>query len=389
MHLVENYALAAGVKISEPHIDPLFYPVPEGKYIVLHASSGMKSKNYDHYNEVLKLIEKYIEKENIQIVQIGEESDKRIKGTIDYLGKTNLRQTFYVIQKSCLLLGNDSFSSHVSSFLRIPTVTLFGASLPETCKPYWHDKEKLSIFSPDFSSRKPSYCVDEVEKRVNEIFPDYVAERVLHHLEIKNNMKGVEAIHLGDSYRHGIVDLVPNFDPEGAVEAKGAISIRCDYTDKVTNLEHWVSKHKCAIYTDKELDIDLLIKHKHNIQIIVLYIKDDELLKSIDKFRTIGKKIQIFYYGKRNISDVRLELFEEQVNEPFRLSKKDLDNPTKLCDNSYFKSSLKILSENKIYPCKAYLDRNIESSEKQKVIDCPEYYNEIEYFKIYNHDNKN
>ena len=68
MHLVENYALAAGVKISEPHIDPLFYPVPEGRYMVLHASSGMKSKNYDYYNEVLKLIGKYIEKEKIQIV---------------------------------------------------------------------------------------------------------------------------------------------------------------------------------------------------------------------------------------------------------------------------------------------------------------------------------
>lgn len=389
MHLVENYALAAGVKISKPHIDPLFYPIPEEKYIVLHASSGMQSKNYDYYKEVLNLLKNYISTRSIKVVQIGEKSDTHIKGTLNYLGQTSLRETFYVIQKSILLLGNDSFSSHVSAFLGVPTVTLFGASLPETCKPYWSEPGKLSIFSPDFSKRRPSYCVDEVEKRVNEIFPDLVAERVLRHLNIPNQLTGIEPVHLGLSYRHGIIDVVPNCNPNEARKVQGGVSIRCDYTDNITNLEHWLSKHKCAVYTDKPLDIKLLNKYKHNIQIIALYIKDDDLLNYIDEFRSVGKKMQIFYYGNRNISDVRLELFDEQVHEPISASKKDLDNPSKICDNSYFKSSLKILSNNKIYPCKAYLDRDIESSDLQTIIDCPEFYDEIEYFKIYNHDNKN
>ena len=52
MHLVENYALTAGVKIDKPHIEPLFYPIDSEKYITLHAGSGMESKNYDYYSNI-------------------------------------------------------------------------------------------------------------------------------------------------------------------------------------------------------------------------------------------------------------------------------------------------------------------------------------------------
>ena len=46
-----------------------------------------------------------------------------------------------------------------------------------------------------------------------------------------------------------------------------------------------------------------------------------------------------------------------------------------------------IISDNKFYSCKAYLDRGAEKSDAEKVIDSPEFYKEIEFFKIFNYGN--
>ncbi len=77
----------------------------------------------------------------------------------------------------------------------------------------------------------------------------------------------------------------------------------------------------------------------------------------------------------------------EEMKKNEKKGKKDLDNSSILCDNSYFKSSLMIISDNKFYSCKAYLDRGAEKSDAEKVIDSPEFYKEIEFFKIFNYGN--
>ena len=41
-------------------------------------------------------------------------------------------------------------------------------------------------------------------------------------------------------------------------------------------------------------------------------------------------------------------------------------------------------TKDKIYPCKAALDRQTEKQSEHKIIDDPEFYRESEFFKIYN-----
>ena len=74
-------------------------------------------------------------------------------------------------------------------------------------------------------------------------------------------------MHLGLSYKSGLVDIVPDFDHNKKITTLGGISVRCDYTSNPTHLEYWLSKHKCAIYTNKPLNINLLKKYKDNIEI--------------------------------------------------------------------------------------------------------------------------
>ena len=65
MHLLEQYALSCGVKIDRPFVQCNYFPVPFDDYIIIHPSSGMSAKNYDHYSEVVGLILPYLNKAGI------------------------------------------------------------------------------------------------------------------------------------------------------------------------------------------------------------------------------------------------------------------------------------------------------------------------------------
>lgn len=391
MHLIENYALTAGCKISQPHIEPLFYPMEAEKYITIHGGSGMASKNYSYFENVIKLIKPELEKQNIKIFQIGEKNDPKIKGTESLLGKTQLRQTFFILKNATLHLGNDSFSTHVSAFYRTPVVALYGPVIANTCKPYWGDERIQSLISPDYSYRKPSFAIKEDPKRVDEIFPDYVASECLRLLNLNNPYDQNKPVHLGRSFHTQVIDVVPECGPPSNIQiSEGSlVNLRLDYTDAPYNAETWLSQYKCAIFSDKEIELDILIKYKHNIKRIYLYISDNTSEEFIHKIISTGIKFKLLYTGE-NISSIRLKFFHQNIYQHEKLSKKDLDNPEELCDNcTYYESSLNIIKDNKIYPCKSALDLGIEKQSIDKIINNEVFYQEIDYYKIFKNDNKN
>jgi hypothetical protein len=387
MHLVENFALTAGVKIGRPRVDPLFYPPPAEKYITLHAGSGMESKNYGHYRDVILMISTVLEMQGIKIVQIGEECDKHIEGTIDLRGKTKLRETFYILSKSMLHLSNDSFSSHVAGSYKVPLVTLFGPTFPSTCEPYW--KGYYKFFSPDYNKFKPSYAPQEKVKRINKIFPNEIAYELINLLLGEGFIEKTEAVHIGESYSQPVTDVVPNFKPHKGIKfaQDSIITIRQDYTDTEDYLDYWLRTYQVALYINKEIDLNKLISYKKNIKKIIVLLNEDISDEYILNLKSTGINMAINYIGSENISDVRLNLFPLSIQEQEYTTKKDLDNPELLCDNSYFKSSLVIMSENKFYSCKAYLDKGLERASAEKTIDSELFYREIEFFKIFNYDN--
>jgi hypothetical protein len=267
----------------------------------------------------------------------------------------------------------------------VPLVTLFGPSYYNTCEPFWKGEHKF--FSPDYSNTKPSYASDEVIKRVDSIFPDEVAYHVLKMLFREEKIKKIEPVHLGTSYGQPVIDVVPNFDKltKFSIQDNTILSIRQDYTEEDKYLEKWISNYKCAIYINRNINISLLKKYKGNIQKIMVNLNESIPDDHISELQSTGIKMSITYTGLENINDVRLRLFPINIYEDTYNKKKDLDKPSLLCDNSYFKSSLLLVSNNKTYSSKASLDLNIEKSNLEKVIDSEDFYKELEFFKIYNY----
>jgi len=145
MHLLEKYSLNCGInpnKLEKPYIFTSYYPVSSKKYIVIHPSSGMPSKNYSYYQEVIDFIHEAAEKAKYEIIQIGEAKDPALSKCTNLQGKTNIHQTCFLLKGASLFIGNDSFSTHVSSAYGKPLVSLYSTIQPEVAGPYWKNGKR-------------------------------------------------------------------------------------------------------------------------------------------------------------------------------------------------------------------------------------------------------
>lgn len=387
MHLVENYALAAGARIGVPVVEDAYFPIGFDRYITLHGGSGMPAKNYDYFKDVVEILIPHLLERNIHIVQIGGKEEKRVPNTFDLRGETNIKQCCYVIKKAMLHLGNDSFSTHVASAFNVPLVSLYGVTYPSCCGPFWGDKDHQRILAPDFSEKKPSFSMTEKTKRVNSIFPDTVADSVLGLLQIENPEGKVEQVHLGSSYHLTIIDVAPDFNPpeDFPVSNNSSINLRTDYTDDESFIDSWIKEYKTVLHMNRPLSIDLIKRNKNNIRQIYIYLSGEFSQDYIKKIKELTIPMQISYDKEDTLAEIRLKFFGTNIYHDPQETNKCLDNSSKICDTSYFKSSLNLFSKNKCYPSKASLDLGKESQDRQRVIDSPNFYREAEFFKIYNY----
>ena len=383
MHLIEQYALSCGIKIDKPIVETSFFPIDCEKYITLHASSGMESKNYDYFSDVISLLTPYIEKENIKIIQIGDKKDKKLEGCIHYNGTTNLKQSFYLIKNCALHIGNDSFSTHVASGFNKKIVCLYSILFKECCGPYWGQKDKQVLLEPSRIDRKPSFMGNEKPKTVNEIDPEEIATGVLDLLKIQHNLNKVKTFHIGQEYHIPSIAVIPNHIMSENFASGQPINIHGEECFDEQNIVKWAKGRKANIFLDKPMNFNYLRLVKENINQINYFVSEDTDTQYIKTLNNLGFPVQLLCKDAELINDIRLKFFDWNVLEYKQTSKKDLDNIDLLCDNSFYQSSRKIISNGKIYNSKAAWLHEKDGDHKQ-VIDCDEFWQELKTIKIYN-----
>ena len=65
-------------------------------------------------------------------------------------------------------------------------------------------------------------------------------------------------------------------------------------------------------------------------------------------------------------------------------NKKDLDNTEKICDTTRYKSSKQIFSKEGRFSSKLSYDKKIKTHDDQFIIDEDNFWEDSEYFKLYN-----
>ena len=128
----------------------------------------------------------------------------------------------------------------------------------------------------------------------------------------------------------------------------------------------------------------------HVGDLLLLVVRDksqvDELTNAeyIKSIKGMGINVSLIAKRSANLSETRFKLLDWIVEEEISQDKNSLDNSAKICDTTRYKSCKMLFSKNKKYSSRAAWSAQVECHEDQLIIDEPAFWNEADYFKLYN-----
>ena len=356
MHIVDSYALNCGLKVSQPYIYEKFTPIGYDKYLVLDILDNSDAKYYQYWQEVIFLINDYLNKNSIKIIQIGDKNEAPLADTL-FLSDLNINQKAYVIKNSILYAGVDSICMHIASSYDLPIVALYSNSNPSNTGPYFNEQKPLIIESPKL---KPSFSHIENPKTINKIKPEDIANGILKFLKIKSKINR-NTLFMGDSFHASITEMVPDQLIDIRALNIPFINIRMDYLFNERILEEQLKYSKCAILTDKPININILKNYKNNIQKIYFILTENSDFEYLE----------LLY--KNNIEFNMVSFLEQEITNKFKIQTMDYGiiaevpdsinigklNEFKKYNNLKFRSNKLILGNTKAYPSYYHYKNNI------------------------------
>ena len=374
MHILEQYALTCGAKIGKPFIAEEFFPLPFEKYICINMGSGMDSKNYDHYEEVVHLLLPILRRNNIHIVQIGAPDEPILKGCFCALTSTK-RQTAHIISNSILYFGSDTFSLHLASHYGKKIVCASTIIYPECFYPYWSKKEDFKIIESHRDGNKPSFSATEYPKTINYIKPEEIALEVFKFLNIDYKIE-FKSVYFGKLYR--LSDLIYESAMNQVFDLQkmnlDKILCRMDFNFNIQCLEAQLVDSKCAIVTDAPISEELIGAYKHNIVELMYIIKDDDDPDFAKAIHKLGIKLTLISEkGQEETDSKKINYMDMGLLHSVR-PHNPLGNEIKKeqIKNLYYKSNKITLSEGKIYPSKYAWEKNLSIMNKNQASKVPE-----------------
>jgi hypothetical protein len=380
MRLLDTYATNTGSKIDKPFIYSKYFPLPIGKYITFQAQTPYDSRNYSYWQEVISLIHPYLNKNNINIVQVGTKDEKPLNGVINLLGQTNINQLAYIIENNILHFGADSLCVHLSSYFNKLIVSLYSISNPNVAGPHFGDKSKHILLKgyERIGNKKPSYSQVESPKSIDEIKPEEIAGAILKLLDIKySNLP--ESIYFGKDLNARSFELIPDeITDVNSISIENPI-VRMDYCFNEQVLENILSAKKTIIFTNKSIKKDLIKKYKKNILQVIYIIEEDNDINFVKLLKN------------NSINYTLLSFLEESILNKYKIDYMDYNL---IIDKKHkTKEDAKIIDANNLFYKSS---RTLVSSKGQfisrydwlynsgnKVVDDPEFWKEIDNFYIF------
>jgi hypothetical protein len=402
MKLLPSYSLATGLKIGNQFLAEKYFPLPkEGPYILLHASSGMASKNYPYYQEVISILGPIFEQNGITIYQIGGKEDQPIPGCVHLMGQTSLHQTNYLIKRAIMLLGNDSWSQHRAGYLNIPVVTPFGPTSSANHFAYQYHPASIPIESHRWN-RNPTFSNNEQESTIALISPEEVVNSVFKILGASIHLNR-KSLFIGQRFNSPMLEYVPDM-PLGADFAKGSIPLaRFDLGGSEEILFQTLQIRKLNILTNRPINPNGLAQLKGNVDILTIEFIKDSLITTeyIKILKSIGLKLQCFTLelDGDELSRKRLEFFDYcqiiKANHKTRDNfisdtRRYLNDPQfnlEIKPSTWFKSNKYLLARGKVYLSKFHYLMDLPTEDFSKNIsqvpDHEEFWREQDYFYMF------
>lgn len=378
MHKLESFALSSNAKIDRPLIQDCFYPIVEDKYICVSNSSNEQSKKYDYFDDVIFHIKPFLDKENIQIAQIGGGDDTKLFYCKHYFN-TNRLQNSYIIDKSLLYFGNYNLYANIASHKDKPIVCPSNLDYADSFFPYWSNDTDCNILMPDLKDQKPSNSPNEPNKTINKVYPEKISAHILDLLGIKHNLDKIQTVHIGENYASRIAEIVPSLDFDPRVEINGEVAVRMDKSFVPQALPAIAQNRSLAILTEEMIDINLLKSISSSIKNITFIVKAKTKKSDIDQLASLGKPLTLVSRNKNKIEEIRLKFIDYDIGLVDNMTKSDagIKSVTK---NMKFLSRKNIISGGHIY--NSYLAEE-KKSNVSEVEDSKLLWEDVSFLRIF------
>ena len=247
MHFVETLSLCSGLKAKKPFIQDSFFPISNDKYITI-STDKHPSKQWDQFQEFIDLINPFLDKEGIKILEVGSNNVK-LENVSVLKGPTNENQWSFILKNSLLHIGPENFVSSLAAYHNIPSICLYSNTNPAYASPGWINNFSNNIdVIPCIKNFSPSFLGSEEDKKINYIFSESIVHKALSILKIKNDFNNYSVFYCGQKYYSKFIDIIPDFSPDNNFFTNTLINIRLDYKYVLDFFPNFASSRKLNIF---------------------------------------------------------------------------------------------------------------------------------------------
>jgi hypothetical protein len=390
MHIIETYATNTGLRIDKPQILEKYYPLDFDRFVTLHTTSK-PYKTYDHWQAVIELILPTLEEEDIHIIQIGGAQEKKIKGcSYHLLGSTSVNQCAYLINRSLVHVGCDSFSAHMAGAMDTKMVIIYPICNLNNVSPYWGDEINAELITPpNKSHRRPNYAFDETPKSINDIPPEKIARAICQKLDLNFDFP-YETLRIGDSYHMRTIEAVTDRMVDPKDFGLDNLIVRNDIWPYEQGLVAQLEVCKCSIVTATPINLDIIKRYGSKILTVVYFIEEDDdpsfarFLEKSGLNYSLASRLPEEEVNEKKLNYINLE--NAAIIHSPRRDKNDIEEiKNEDIDKLYYMSANTILSRGKAYASKAdvILDDPIENfGDVKKLKDHPAFWEYLENYLI-------
>lgn len=362
----------------------------------------MLAKNYDYFSDVIVMLQPFLTKLGVQVILLGGKDDPPVAGTYDLRGKTSISQSIYIVRKSKVHFGSDSWLMHAAGALNVPIVGLYGSTSQENHSPYWYDKDRSFFLSSHRRGKNPTFFSSESPKTINFIKPEDVVKSLCILLGEKD-IPTTSTISIGAVYNQSLLELVPNtvFDPN--FQAHMPLVVRYDLAPNENVLAQVLSTgRKVNVIAKTPINPNLLAQFRGSF---ASFNHEVDINTPVDYVITLKKVVPGAAFFTREtdaarIADIRFKFFDivtiqqhvDKTKADFEGAAREyLNDPTFSLDNTLqsgdtrFKSNKLVLSNGKVYSSLAHEARDIAvgADGHDRLIDDPAWWRDMNHYLVY------
>jgi hypothetical protein len=377
MQLANVFSASCGLKIDKPEIYDVYFPFVEKDFITIDTDKN----NYTNWQDVINIIRPVLSEANIEIFSLGEPESVPIRGTLRTNGTISAGQKSYLIKKSKLHVSNNNLTAQICASLNKKLICIV-------------DNKKRAIKFPESWSDQNNHTFIYPESGDEFIKVEKLAKAILTNLDLPCDLD-YETIYVGNKYKDGsqFVEHIPTSLFDLKKYDLNSVLLRMDLGFSEENLATQLQIGKATIYTDKDLNLDILNTFKENIIELVYEVKEHNNPDFVKKALNLGIKCHLTsYLPKEKIDDLKLNYMDiGNILSQQYFSVKDLPNHELLdIDNLFYRSKKVICKNDLMYLSEASLEKGIQSHnsfDMQKVIDAPNFWKNLDAFSIFKKNN--